>query len=334
MIIAPKASQRLANVLLWTAGVVLVFPVYGDVRADPPDVTLESLRQFDTAGLPAYTLRVTIEEPVQTVFRRQGIARYACVLTRGAPGFAASCKAEELPKPIYQPPGSSGYMEPEYDIEGNLAVGMRSKWLTLSTATTNETYDEGRTFFVNRQGAVLKRGGVSGTLSRYPPDDLWGWSLSKLRRVWWALGRGLPGDFESIVSASEPEGLRRVEIRSKLEGRWPGVWRAAFDTQASSLIRVASFISNARSDVSVEVTSKGVRQFGSVTLAEEGVVCFPHPHNPFETRVVLKDFEARFDEGLFKQVEATLKRVRADDTVKVLDYPRGPPTPPAVTTHP
>ncbi len=332
MIILLKTGRELSMRALGASVVIFVLVAEGGVRADPPPVTLESLRQCDAANFPAYTLRVRIEEPVQTVFRRQGIGTSACTLTRGEAGFAALCEAEQLPKPVYHPPGSPGYMDPEYDLDGNLVVHMRSKWVTLLTPTTNETFKEGRSFFVNREGVVVKTG-VTRRLDRWAPDDLSGWALSKLRRVWWALGQGISGDFERVLRRSEDGGLRRIGVHSK-RGRWPGVWHTAYQMQPSPVIREASWISDARSDVSVEFVTKGARRFGAVTLAEEGVVRFPFPKNPIETRVILKDFDPRFDEELFTQVQETLERVRADETVKVLDYPWGPRTPPPVTTHP
>ncbi len=338
MIILRKTSQRLAIRVLSASAVIFVLLAEHGVRADPPPVTLESLRQSDPTNLPAYTLRVRLEERAGGL-PGQGRGWYACVLTRGAPGFAASCKAEQLPKAVYYPtdPPSGyrpiGYTSLDYDSEGNLCVWMRAKWVTLSTATINESYDEGRTFFVSPQDVVVKTG-VSRRLDRYAPDDLSGWALSKLRRVWWALGQGLSGNFERILRRSDDGGLLRISVHSK-RGRGAGVWHTAYQMQPSPIIREASWIWDARSDVSVHVTTKGARQFGAMTLAEEGVVRFPFPQeNPIETRVILKDFEPRFHEGLFKQVQETLEKVRADESVKVLDYPWGPPTPPPVTTHP
>jgi len=322
----------LDDLVLRTAALIFLLVTGGGARADPPTLTVERLRESDAAALPAYTLRVTIHERVNVGLFGQGIGRYACVLTRGAPGFAALCEPEELPEAVYRPPDAPSYKSLDYDLEGNLGVWMRAKWVTLSTATTNLSYDDGRTFFVSPQGVVVKRG-VSRTLSRYAPDDLSGWALSKLRRVWWALGQGLSGNFERVLSRSEDGGLRRISVHSK-RGRWPGIWHTAYQMQPSPIIREASWISDARSDVTVEFVTKGTRQFGAVTLAEEGVVRFPFPTNPIESRVVLQDFAPRFDEKLFRHVKETLERVRADETVKVLDYPWGPPTPPPVTTHP
>ncbi len=311
-------SQRLLIRLSPTMAAVLLILGEGPISADPPALTLEGLRQGDPANLPAYTLRVKLEQPAGGLIG-QGVGRYVCVLTRGKPGFAGLCEAEELPKPVYFPPGTPSYRSDDYDSEGNLGLWVRAKNAILLTTTVNDDYDEGRTFGVNPQGVVVDTG-VTRRIDRYAPDDLWGGGLSNLRRVWWALGQGLSGDFERIGSTSEAEGLQRVEIHSKSEGRWPGVWHTAFDTEQSSLIRQASFISDARSDVSVEVTSKGARQFGPLTLAEEGIVRFPSLRYPMETRVFLQNFEPRFDEELFRQVQKTLQRVLTEGNLLILDY--------------
>ncbi len=65
-------------------------------------------------------------------------------------------------------------------------------------------------------------------------------------------------------------------------------------------------------------------------LAEEGIVRFPSLRYPMETRVFLQDFESRFDEELFKQVEGTLERAREDEDVRIWDF-RSDPRRPVLT---
>lgn len=321
----------------WCAMLFVSFPVAPLVSAaDPGQFRLESIQDADAARILAYTLKVTIEEPANAMFRDQGNSVTSCKITQGPTGFVASCKADELPKPVYHPPRTFNTQALDYDDHGSLGVAMKDRWVTLRTKESNQTYEEHRSFYVNPQGVVVDSG-VSRTLNRYPPNDqgICSWSFTTLRRVWWALGHGLASDlFQIEGDISESGKLNRMRIRGSLGGFPGGVWQMAVEKPPKRLIREATFIRDVDLRPLVEVVTHGARQFDGVTLAEEGSVRLPinDRGDAIETRVVLQDFNASFDDQLFAEVKRTLENL-AREGVQVVDY-RSDPKNPSRTTLP
>lgn len=315
----------------WCAVLFMLSPVVRLIwAADPAQVGLESLQEGDAARIPAYTLKVTLEEPANVMFRDQGNSVTTCTITYGPAGFAASCKADELPRPVYHPPGTFNTQGMDYDDQGSLGIAMRARWVTLRTKETNETYEEHRSFYVNPQGVVVDSG-VSRTVNRYPPDDqgTCSWSFTTLRRVWWALGYGFTSDLDRLEGeVSESERLHRMRIRGSLFGFPGGVWQMAVEKPPARLVREATFIRDLDLRPVVEVVTKGARQFAGVTLAEEGILRLPFNDrgDAIETRVVLQDFNASFDDQIFAEVKRTLENLGGEE-VKVVDYRSDPKNP-------
>jgi hypothetical protein len=310
---------------------VLSLPVARSASAgEPEQFRLESLREGDATRIAAYTLKVTLDKPANIIFRDQGNSITTCMITQGPAGFAASCKADELPKPVYHPPGTFNTQGMDYDDHGSLGVGMKEWWVTLRTKETNETYEEDRVLYVNPQGGVVDAG-VSRTLNRYPPDDrgICSWSYTQLHRVWWGLGHGIESDLMKVEGdVSESGNLNRMRIRGSLGGFPGGVWKMSVEKPPTRLIREATFIRDVDLRPVVEVATKGARQFDDVTLAEEGSVRLPinDGGDAIETRVVLQDFNASFDDQLFAEVKRTLENLGGEE-VQVVDYRSNPKNP-------
>lgn len=332
-------TRRNSFPIYWCALLIVLSSTALWVSAGEPRPTwLEDLRRRDASTLPAYTLRVTLEEPANFIFRDQGNSVKTCTITEGPVGLAAWCQADKLPKPVYHPPGTFNTQGMDYDDHGRLGVGMRARWITLRTAKTNETYEENRVFYVSPQGVVVDAG-VSRRLDRCPPDDKGrcSWTFTTLRRIWWALGHGFASDLIKVEGdVSDSGNVNRARIRGSLFGFPGGRWEMDVEKPPTKLVRQATFIRDVDGQPLHQVTTHGARHFGDVVLADGGSFrsLLGDGYEGIERRVVLKEFEPRFDEELFRQVKETLERVRADDTVKVVDYPRGPPTPPPVATHP
>jgi hypothetical protein len=202
---------------------------------------------------------------------------------------------------------------------------MRARWVTLRTAKTNETYEEHRVFYVNPQG-VVGHAGVYRTLNRYPPDDdgRCSWSFTTLRRIWWALGHGFASDLIRVEGDVSDSGkMNRMRIRGSFGG-----WQMAVEKPPTRLVREATFIRDVDGHPLYQVTTHGARQFGDVTLAEGGSArsLFGVGYEPLERRVVLQDFQARFDDQLFAEVKRTLASLEGQD-VEVVDYRSDPKNP-------
>jgi len=294
------------------------------LAADPRDVTLESIRERDALQTPTYTLKVTVEEPAHFIFRDQGNSLKSCTITQGPAGFAASCHADRLPKPVYHPPGT--YEGPDYDDLGRLGVGMRASFVTLRTKEINETYEEVRVFYVGPQGEVVDAG-VSRTLDRYPPDDRGrsSWSYNHLHRVWWTLGHGFSPHLVQLQGeVSESGKLHRMRVRGGFGDNSPvGVWQMGVETPPTRLVREATFLRDVDGQPVVEVVTKGTRQFDRVALAEEGSL---RTSDGIETRVILQDFNSRFDEELFRKVTKAFEDL-AGEEIQVVDYRADPKKP-------
>lgn len=322
----------------WCAMLILLSPPASHVSAgEPAEAWLEAFQRGDASTLPAYTLAVSLEEPAN-LFLGQGNAVWSCRITRGPAGLAALCEPEQLPEPVYHPPGTYDCRAMDYDDDGRLAVGMTARWVTLTTGKTNETYDEDRVFYVSPQGVVVTAG-VYRTLDRCPPDDKGrcSWSYTALLRIWRALGHGFAfGLTEVEGDVSDSGNMNRARIRGSGWGGPPtGVWRMGVEQRPTRLVREATFLRNVDGHPLYKVTTHGARRFGDIILAEEGSFhSLLGGGEAIERCVVLKDFEARFDEKLFRQVKETLEQAQTDETVKVRDYTSGTPTPPPVTIHP
>ena len=76
------------------------------------------------------------------------------------------------------------------------------------------------------------------------------------------------------------------------------------------------------------VTTHGARRFGNITLAAGGSSrsLFGDGSEPLERRVVLQDFQPRFDDQLFAEVKRTLASLDGQN-VKVVDYRSDPQNP-------
>ena len=126
--------------------------------------------------------------------------------------------------------------------------------------------------------------------------------------------------------------MNRVRIRGRFIGFPGGVWQMAVEKPPTRLVREATFIRDLDLRPLEEITTKGARQFGDVTLAEEGLLRLPRNDDgrAIETRVVLQDFKARFDEQLFADVKRTLDNAASGGELTVRDY-RDNPSRPTVT---
>ena len=314
----------------WCAMLVLLSPTALWVSgAEPTQVMVKNLQEGDAARIPAYTLKVTINEPADIFFPEDGNSVTTCTITQGPVGLAASCQADELPKPVYHPPGAYGWLG--YDDHGRLGVGMRARWMTLRTNETNETYEEDRVFYVSPQGVVVDSG-VSRTLNRYPPDDqgMCSWSYTQLHRYWRALGHGFASNLLKIEGDVSDSGkMNRMRIRGGCWGGLSGgVWQMAVEKQPTGLVREATFIRDVDLRPLEEIRTKGARQFDGVTLAEEGLLrlLLNDDGDAIETRVVLQDFRARFDDQLFAEVRETLQNLEGEE-LQVVDYRSDPKNP-------
>jgi len=297
---------------------------------DPTRVVMKNLQEGDAARIPDYTLKVTIDEPVDPVSLSQGNSLMTCAITQGPLGLAASCKADELPKPVYHPPGTFGTQGADYDENGSLGVGMKARWVSLRTPETNETYEEHRAIYISPQGAVVDAG-ASRTLNRYPPDDqgMCSWSYNQLHRYWRALGHGFASHvFQVEGDVSESAGLDRMRVRGGFRGTPTGIWRMAVEKSPTRLVREATFFRDVDGRPVEEIRTNGARQFDGVTLAEEGLLRLPINDEgaAIETRVVLQDFKARFDDELFKEVTKALEDL-AGEEIQVVDYRSDPKNP-------
>jgi hypothetical protein len=285
---------------------------------------MKNLQEGDAARIPAYALKVTIDEPVDIFVPEQGNSVTTCTITQGPVGLAASCHADELPKPVYHPPGTYRWMG--YDDHGRLGVGMRARWVTLRTKETNETYEEDRVFYVSPQGEVVDAG-VSRTLSRFPPEDRGrcSWTYNQLHRVWWALGHGFSPHLVELQGNVVESGQRHeLRVRGGFGDDNPvGVWRMGIEASPTRLVREATFLRDVDGQPLVEVTTKGERHLDGVTFAEEGSL---RTSDGVETRVVLQDFQARFDDQLFAEVKQTLQNLEGEE-LQLVDYRSDPKNP-------
>jgi len=266
--------------------------------------------------MPTYTLKVTIEEPAHFIFRDQGNSVKTCTITQGPAGFAGSCNADKLPKPVYHPPGT--YEGPDY-YKGRLGVAMRDKLVTVRTTKTNETYEQHRALYVGPDGTVVDEG-LMRTLERYPPDDRGrsSWSYNHLHQVWWALGQGFSPHLVELQGNVVESGQRQtLRVRGGFGDDSPvGVWKMIVEASPTRLVREATFLRDVDGQPLVEVTTKGARQFDGVTLAEEGSL---RTSDGIQTRIILQDFNARFDEELFREATKALEDL-AGEEIQVVDY--------------
>lgn len=310
--------------------IMLSLPALRVSAGEPAQAWLEDFQRGDASRIPAYTLRVTLEEPANFMLRDQGNTVWTCTITQGPNGFAASCQAHKLPKPVYHAPGTFSYRGMDYDGEGNLVIWMKTKWVTLRNKVANETYAEQQSFFVNPQGVVV-RSGVNRRLDRCPPEDQGrcSWSFTTLRRIWWALGHGLASDLIKVEGDISDSGkMNRARIRGTVFGFPGGVWQMAVEKPPTKLVREATFIRDVDGQLLYKVTTHGARQFGDVTLAEGGSFfsLFGDGFEALERRVVLQDFQARFDDQLFAEVKRTLESLEGQN-VAVVDYRSDPKNP-------
>ena len=223
---------------------VLLSPCASRVAAgDPVEAWLAGLRKSDASRIPAYTLTVTLEEPANFIFRDQGNSIKTCTITEGPLGLAASCEADQLPTPVYRVPGAFNTEQMDYDDEGNLAIVMRVRWVTLRTHDTNETYEENRALYVNPKGVVV-RSGTSRRLDRCPPDDKGrcSWTFTTLRRIWWALGHGFASDLIEVEGDVADSGkMIRARVRGSVFGSGRGAWQMTVEKSPTRLVREAAF---------------------------------------------------------------------------------------------
>lgn len=314
-----------------TIFIMLSLPALRVSGVEPGQAWLEDFQQVDASRIPSYRMRVTLEQPANFMLRDQGDTVWTCKMTDGPNGFAASCQAAELPRAIYHPPGTFNYRGMDYDGDGNLVIWMRTKWFTLRNKVANETYAEEQSFFVNPQGVVV-RSGMSRRLDRCPPEDRGrcSWSFTTLRSIWLALGHGFASNLNDIEGDVSDSGkLNRVRIHGSGWGGPPtGIWQMVVEKAPTRLVREATFFRDVDSQPLQQVTTYGARKFGDVTLAEGGTyrTLFGEGNEAHERRIVLQDFQARFDEQLFEEVKRMLASLKGQD-VKVVDYRLDPKNP-------
>jgi len=304
--------------------------------ADNSLEVLNAVRRANAAALSSFTLSVTVEREVSWVFPDQGRYTEECTLTRNGENAAIACHTTHLPNPVYREAGTANYALRNYDSEEQLYIAMPAMHVALWTDERNETYQEHKSFSIDREGVVMLRGQVRA-LNRYHADDQNAWSRGELRKTWWALGQGLASGFQAVEGqTSDAGGPRRLHVRgTSNHGPLEGQWNVSLDPSVEQLIRSASFqLDTLETAPGLEIETKGLRWFGGVALPEEGIVRTKLGASGawLEKKVLLRYFSHGPDEHVFGRVRETLDNAIAAGELTVYDY-RENRTRPTITRH-
>ena len=267
-----------------------------------PAVLLEALRKHDSSFSNA-TLRLQITRPFLYFDPEQGNEVLTGVVTCLGDVTAMNFTVQNDREPSYTPPGTRGYKEYDYAVNGSLNLWRPVAIDTLSSPESNKSIVRSELTQVFPEGAIQK---VAIIDHHYLFDVGNEDNVYLVDQTMLATGRGFSRHLKAITQLKQlADGSLELTANGTYGAQQPGTWRLILEPQ-DYLVRSAEFTRPNGTNI-LRTASSGVMKSGSLSIAKQGSIVYEIAKDRAMTiEVTLGSIDAKGNDEL---VAAILKKV-------------------------
>ena len=200
----------------------------------------------------------------------QGMVLKDCEATWAEKGsFAMEITYHYEHPPVFGPLGFRRYEPIDYDKDGNLIVWRSLEKHIFFGADRNEVIERIQSFYVDRNGTLVNKGGTQTTVFLFPLGNIN--HMFEFNQFELAVGRGFSKHLKTVTSIkSLSSGLMKVISHGSHGSGLKGNWELILDPNSDWLVREATLTTDGHKKPKIVISSSGVIVKDELKMAKYG----------------------------------------------------------------